>query len=212
MSRRFTVDQWRAAVYREPHITDATRVLLLYLSDYMRDDLTVSVDREQIAADLGRSERRIGERFRDALGQHPRKPDAEQRCRLEHRLLDRKARGQKHVRAVFQAVVPDVLSATHVCPAEDASPDSQQDAQEHPENDENRPAEKPYSGSQQDPRGSCLIRADPAAGPTRRDVGRDERAEDQQARGSVTECSWHDETHPCPDDCANHPDARRRIA
>lgn len=41
--------------------------------------------------------------------------------------------------------------------------------------------------------------------------GEDE-AEGSHVGGLVTGCPWHDETHPCPEDCANHPDTRRRTA
>jgi hypothetical protein len=63
---RHTPRDWRRAVLREPNITDATRVVLLVLVDYMRTDLTVSVPRKDLARWLNRSEKRIQERIKNA--------------------------------------------------------------------------------------------------------------------------------------------------
>ncbi len=41
---------------------------------------------------------------------------------------------------------------------------------------------------------------------------REDKTEASQVGGQVTGCPWHDDTHPCPPDCANHPHARRRTA
>lgn len=64
--RRPTPEQWREAVYKSQAITDAVRVVLLLLADYMRQDRTVSVPRATIANKLGRTERRISQRIADA--------------------------------------------------------------------------------------------------------------------------------------------------
>lgn len=43
--------------------------------------------------------------------------------------------------------------------------------------------------------------------------GREDEPEVSHVGGHLAGCPWHDaETHPCPEDCANHPDARRRTA
>jgi hypothetical protein len=65
VSRR-TVEDWRRAAYRSHLISDPVRVLLLWLADHARQDMTVSVPRDRIAKALNKSERRIAERFRDA--------------------------------------------------------------------------------------------------------------------------------------------------
>lgn len=57
---------WRRLVLRTHAITDATRVVLLVLADEMRQDGYVSVPRKDIAARLGRSERRVQQRIADA--------------------------------------------------------------------------------------------------------------------------------------------------
>jgi hypothetical protein len=63
-----TKQDWRAAVLASPRITDATRVLLLLMADSMKPDQTVSVPRRVLAAQLGRHERRIDERVKQAIG------------------------------------------------------------------------------------------------------------------------------------------------
>lgn len=156
MSRRRTVEDWRRAVFAAPpeHLSDGARVLLLYLADHMRADRTVSLPRHKMARDLNRSERRIGEKLREALGEAPNRVN-------QHRYLDRVVRGQKHVQAVYQGLFPEALSRTDGGPTEMRS---QQDGNQPAENDENRPAENPplsvNPGSQQDPRGSRLSKHD----------------------------------------------------
>lgn len=203
MKRKSTIDDWRKAVYEAEHITDATRVLLLLLADYMGPDLKVSVARPTLAKRLKRSERRIADRLREAVGEAPHQTD-EDRCR---RLLDRVARGQKHVQAVYQGLMPDAVSVTPVRPAENRA---QQDTQEHAENAEIRPAENGDSGFQQDTRGSRLIGAHLSVGPHGRDGGSNEKTEDHPRRGSLTVCRW--EHAICPDDCADHPSHREESA
>lgn len=114
-ARRYTVEDWRRAVYQHPGITDGTRVLLLLLSEYMRADLTVSVPRSVLVKRLGQAHReatftrRLDDRFREAVGEKPENGhDAEERRQwnLANRLLDRKVRGQKHVTAIYVGLIP----------------------------------------------------------------------------------------------------------
>lgn len=136
MKRRYTKDDWRRAVFADKYISDGTKVLLLYLADHMGEDLRVSVSRSRIARDLGVSERRISDRFREAVGdlrpvRHRPEDDAETKAAREklrlarsaelkaRRLLDRRARGQKHRQAEYVGLPPDA--------------DSQQDTGRHPE-------------------------------------------------------------------------------
>lgn len=167
MPERYTVEDWRRAVFRDPHISDSTRVLLLLLADSMSPTtLKVRVPRDKLARALNRSDRRLAERLREAVAESPKWGPNERACRLEHRLLDRVSRGQKHVMAEFQGLIPSGLSKTHVCPAENETPatveKSQQDAWQPAENAAHvRPAENADSGSQQDARGSCLSRDQP---------------------------------------------------
>lgn len=81
----------------EPGITDATRVLLLVMVEFMREDLTVSVPRKDLARWLNRSERRIQERVKNAH---------------DAGLLDTVVRGQKGVTAVYGALFPKPFSRT----------------------------------------------------------------------------------------------------
>jgi hypothetical protein len=62
-----TKQDWRAAVWQSSRITDATRALLLLMADSMKPDQTVSVPRSKLAAQLGRHERRIDERIKQAV-------------------------------------------------------------------------------------------------------------------------------------------------
>ena len=97
MRSRRTVDEWRKAVFGHPNITDKTRVYLLLLADYMRPDRTVCVPRSTIAKSLGKAERRIDDRNKEAK---------------DAGLLDTVVRGQKHVTAVYVGLFPEALSAT----------------------------------------------------------------------------------------------------
>lgn len=95
MPRRRNREDWRRAVMRDPRITDATRVLLLVMFDYVRTDMTVSVPRRDLADMLQRSERRIAERVQNAqeaglLGKDPI------------------VRGRKGRTAVYACLFPDV--------------------------------------------------------------------------------------------------------
>jgi len=65
---RRTKHDWRRAVLRDPSLRDSTRVLLLHIADnHMRADRKFSVPRSQLADEMNRAERRIDERFRDAV-------------------------------------------------------------------------------------------------------------------------------------------------
>lgn len=116
-ARRYTVEDWRRAVYQHPGISDGTRVLLLLLSEYMRADLSVSVPRPTLVKRLGQSHReatftrRLDDRFREAVGEKPEADPVKAQWNYEHRLLDRKVRGQKHVTSVYAGLVP-MLSTT----------------------------------------------------------------------------------------------------
>ena len=66
MARRSTVEEWRRAIYRASQLSGNVQVLLLYLADNMRNNRQVSVPRQQMANDLGLSERRVSERVSKA--------------------------------------------------------------------------------------------------------------------------------------------------
>ena len=83
---------WAAEVARTPALSDACRVLLLVLAlHHMTAAGEVSVPRKRLAEELGRSERRIAERFEQAVAAG---------------FLTRKRRGQQHVTAVYRACLP----------------------------------------------------------------------------------------------------------
>ncbi|MFI7644106.1 hypothetical protein [Nonomuraea sp. NPDC049400] len=96
---------WLRAVIKATHITDSVRVLLMALALHMDASGRVSVPREDLAALLGRNERKVAERVKLAL---------------ESGLLLRTVRGQKHRVAVYQAAIDGVtLSMPPEGPAED---------------------------------------------------------------------------------------------
>ncbi|WP_300399895.1 hypothetical protein [Nocardioides sp.] len=167
------IDKWRNAVLKHPHISDGCRVLLLVLADNMTTDLKVSVSHDQLARKLNRSERRIGGRFREAVGEKP-EPDPEKaRRNYETRLLDRISRGQKNARSVYQGLMPDPVSRTHGCPDDN---EFQPDGLQPVENDQKCPVEKfgnrvaaPSLDSQSDTRVSDLLGNPPSGGPNRRE-------------------------------------------
>lgn len=70
MNRRRSIAEWEVRVFRTTAVPDSVRVLLLYLAKHARPDrysgLIVSVPRRKIAADLGRSERNVDKRFKQA--------------------------------------------------------------------------------------------------------------------------------------------------
>jgi hypothetical protein len=189
--RKHTVDDWRRAVFASPDVSDPTRVLLLLLADHMGPDLKVSVARPKLAKQLARSERRVADRFREAVGEMPGQDP-------NKRLLDRVVRGQKHVQAVYQGLMPNALSVTDGGHAEKWA---HHDAPQHPENAGNRHGENASSGSQQDTRGSRLTRAEPTREGT-----------DPSRSSNERPCRWHGHEQPCPADCADHPDNRRESA
>lgn len=100
MRPRKTVDEWRTAIFRA-RVSDSTKVYLLKLADHMRTDRTVSVPRATVARELGRSERRITERTKEAH---------------EAGLLDTVVHGRKHVTAVYVGLFPNALSGTKSSP------------------------------------------------------------------------------------------------
>lgn len=114
-------ERWRAEVMRSPHITDSTRVLLLVLHDDMREDGYVSVPREQLAARLDRTERKVSQRLADAV---------------EARLLDRVVRGQKGRTAVYRALLR--------VPGTSTLRGGQGDESQHPEESGNRHPESGF--------------------------------------------------------------------
>ena len=202
--RRGRIDDWRRAVYASRHISDSTRVLLLFLADNMREsDLKVSVNRKVIAKALNRSERRINDRFREAVGEAEGQDPT-------LRLLDRVVRGTKHSQAVYQGLMPDVVNRTHGGPVETQG---QQDGFQHVENARNRPVENhdlsvnPHG--QQDTRGSCLTRAEPPRWVENRNGAEDE--DPPESAASLRPCAWHP-SEACPPDCPTAEPERRASA
>jgi hypothetical protein len=97
---------WLKGVIKAKHITDSVRVLLMTLALHMDASGRVSVPRDELAALLGRNERKVGEKVTLAL---------------ESGLLVRTVRGQKHRTAVYQAALDGAsLSMPHGSPAEAA--------------------------------------------------------------------------------------------
>ena len=94
MSRRRTNTEWRRDVFasRDPQMTGAVKVLLLYLADEMRPNGEVSVPREQLANDLGIHKARIAERLNKAI---------------EARFLTRVQAGYPGRTAVYRRFWPD---------------------------------------------------------------------------------------------------------
>jgi DNA-binding Lrp family transcriptional regulator len=60
-------ERWRQTVYRDPRISNATRVLLLLLADNLRSDGRASVPRSRLASALGVHPSRVTERTREAV-------------------------------------------------------------------------------------------------------------------------------------------------
>ena len=111
-------DDWRRAVLCNKSITDATRVLLLVMCDYVKPNMTVSVPRYELAALLQRSERRISERVAAA-----------QKAGLLG--VDPIVRGQKGRTAVYKCEFPEVQGAVNRHPEQD----SKGARNRHPENE-----------------------------------------------------------------------------
>lgn len=93
--RRTLRDKWLAEVWTTTLISDGCRVLLLALGRHMDHKGYVSVPRQQLAAEIGRNERRVGERIEQAVA-------------LD--FLARVQRGQKGVTSVYRAMLPSPLS------------------------------------------------------------------------------------------------------
>jgi hypothetical protein len=175
MSRhKGSIEVWRDAVFKSTRVSDHTKVLLLLLADYMGPDLKVCVPRSTLAKRLGKSERRISERLREATARD--QPPGQR----SHRLLDPVVRGQKHVTAVYQGLLPDALSGTSTSTLRSA---------------ETRTLR--FQGSRLNPILSghpvrpTYIEADLLVSPTDRDVGIDEKTEDQPARSDLLVCDCH---------------------
>lgn len=98
MSEQTYRERWRREVYRTPLVTDSVRVALLALADDMDDDGMVSVNRAELAEKLSRSDRRIGDRFAEAIGAG---------------FLERVKRGQRNGKGVYRATLPGRLSSGH---------------------------------------------------------------------------------------------------
>lgn len=98
MSEQTYRERWRREVYRTPLVTDSVRVALLALADDMDDDGMVSVDRAELAEKLSRSDRRIGDRFAEAIGAG---------------FLERVKRGQRNGKGVYRATLPGRPSSGH---------------------------------------------------------------------------------------------------
>ena len=129
MARRRGREDWRRAVLREGKVSDGTRVMLLAMFEYVKPDMTVSVPRSTLATMLGKSERRITERVRDAqdggfLGRDPI------------------VRGQKGRTAVYACMFPDFQGAVER-PAEQESKGAKK-----------RPAENRFRGTDGGPTSS----------------------------------------------------------
>ncbi|MFI6594927.1 hypothetical protein ACIBHX_01695 [Nonomuraea sp. NPDC050536] len=132
---------WLRMVMRSPQINDSLRVLLMTLALYMDATGRVSVPRDDLARLLGRSARKMADKFKIAL---------------ESGFLVQVARGQKHQTAVYSAAINgEALSMTpeghpetdtfSMTPGGHAE-GSQGDGYKHPENEGDSTAE----GSQGD--------------------------------------------------------------
>lgn len=84
-------DRWISEVFRNEHVGDATRVLLLLLASKMTDTGRVSVPRSELARGLGRHEQRVAERIKEARAAG---------------LLDQVGGGYRGVTAMYEALLP----------------------------------------------------------------------------------------------------------
>jgi hypothetical protein len=187
VSRR-SLGEWRRMVYRSPLLSDPQRVVLLLLADHMRADRKVSVPCCDLAAVLGKSERRIGHRIGEAI---------------ERGFLVRVKRGQKGVTAEYQGTFPNAVSVTPGVPAETAfSRTATSPLRKAP----GVPAETTVRRTHGGP---TTTTAEPRSDPHHRDVGNDEKTEDQPAPSDDQVC----ECHGFPD-CAslNRPRTREESA
>lgn len=85
--------RWYPEVLRSPLISDSVRVLLIALHDDMNADGFVSVPRKQLAVRLGKTPRRVAERFEQAVAAG---------------FLDRVRAGRPTVTAEYRAMLPNV--------------------------------------------------------------------------------------------------------
>lgn len=139
MSSRRSVEDWRREVYRarvvvtsagvKVRVTSTVRLGLIYLSDHMKGDRTVSRPRHLMAADLGVSERSVDNIISAA---HVAE------------LLDTVVKGHKGVTAVYQGVFPTTFSAN---PGVRAKNRVQREETPRPESAPNLRAESPFSAN-----------------------------------------------------------------
>lgn len=160
MSRRRSPDDWRRAVFRST-VSDKTKVLLLYMADFMRQDMRVSIPRTKLANDLNKSERRITDRIAEAH---------------EAGFLDTVVRGRKYVTAVYHCTFPDALSGTATSTLRSAK---------------SVPLKRPDQGLSGTYGGPTTSRADLSVSPHRRNDGSNERAGDHGVRLDLTVCEFH---------------------
>lgn len=85
-------DEWVSEVFRNPGITDATRVMLLALARDMDEDGLVEVSRADLAARLSRHARKVTERYNAAQAAG---------------FLEKASGGNRGGSNVFQATFPD---------------------------------------------------------------------------------------------------------
>lgn len=112
-------DRWVAEVYRTHLITDGVRVALLALAGEMDDDGFVSVPRDELAALLARSPRKVSDRLKAAV---------------DAGFLARAGRGQKYRTAAYQATTP--RPSVSVTPGGPTENPAQGDGSKHPETTE----------------------------------------------------------------------------
>ena len=168
MRSRRSVDDWRRAVYRSRTISDAVRVLLLFMADRMTADRKVSVPRSQVANSLGVSERLVTERVGAA-----------------HRagFLDTVVRGQKGRTAVYVGLFPDPQGTEIPYPEPEF-----RGKHTSPLNMTEIPyPETPFSGN---PGVPTITTADRPAGVADRDASSEEKAERTSAVSRLTESGW----------------------
>jgi hypothetical protein len=177
-------------VYRSPLLKDPQRVVLLLLADHMRADRKVSVPCCDLAATLGKSERRVGHRIGEAI---------------DRGFLVRVRRGQKGITAEYQGTFPSAVSMTPGVPAETTlSRTATSPLRKAP----GVPAETPVRRT---PGVPTTTTAERQSDPQHRNVGNDEKTQDRPAVVDLPVCSWH--LHiACPEDCANHPANREATA
>jgi hypothetical protein len=144
--------------------------MLLLLADHMKADRKVSVPCRELAATLGKSERRVGHRIGEviALG-----------------FLVRLKRGQKGITAEYQGTFPNAVRVTPGVPAETSlSRMATSPLRKAP----GGPAETAVRWT---PGGPTTTTAERRSDPHRRHVGTDEKSEDQPVRSAPPVCDCH---------------------